>query len=224
MTDVAHHEWFIEQREIDRQVSRRGRVHAYEHLDPRTTALVVVDVVAFFVDESPYVRGIVPAINQLATSLRALGGTVAWVVPRTQAPTAAGREFYGDRVAELYASSGGDGLPRERLWRGLDVDPADLVADKPGPSAFFPGTCDLHDQLTARGITTLLVTGTVTNVCVESTVRDASALGYRVVLVADACAAGRDQDHNATLHVVYRSFGDVRCTDDVLSLLAASAP
>lgn len=222
--DVAHHDWFIEQREIDRHVSRRGRMHAYERIDPRTTALVVVDVVPFFVDESPYVRGIVPNINRLATTLRAIGGTVCWVVPRTTAPTPRTREFYGDRVAELYARSGGEGTPRERLWPGLDVDGADIVVDKPGPSAFFPGTCDLHDQLAAGGVTTLVITGTVTNVCVESTVRDASALDYRVVLVADACAAVRDQDHNATLHVVYRSFGDVRSTDDVIGLIEAERP
>lgn len=219
MTDVSRHEWFIEQREIERQVARRGRVHAYEHLDPRTTALVVVDVVPFFVEESAYVRGIVPSINGLARSLRARGGTVAWVVPRTQSPTAAAREFYGDRVAELYAGSGGEGAPRQRLWSGLDVSTTDVVTDKAGPSAFFPGTCDLHDLLTARGIATVLVTGTVTNVCVESTVRDAAALGYRVVLVADACAAVRDRDHNATLHVVYRSFGDVRSAAEVIDLL-----
>jgi len=75
----------------------------------------------------------------------------------------------------------------------------------------------------ARDVDTLVVTGTVTNVCVEHTVRDASAAGLRVILVADACAAVRDQDHNATLHVVYRSYGDVRSTEDVLRLLAASA-
>ena len=55
--------------------------------------------------------------------------------------------------------------------------------------------------------------------CVEATVREAAATGYRVVLVADACAANRDQDHHATLHVVHRSFGDVRSTDEVLGLL-----
>ncbi|KQX61846.1 cysteine hydrolase family protein [Angustibacter sp. Root456] len=219
--DVAHHEWSIDQREIDRHVARRGREHAYVRLDPRTTALVVVDVVPFFVEESAYVRGILPKVNRLAGALRAEGGTVAWVVPRTTAPSPVTREFFGDRVAELYSQSGGAGAPRERLWRGLDVDPADVVVDKSGPSAFFPGTCDLHDLLAARAIATLVVTGTVTNVCVESTVRDASALGYRVVLVADGCAAVRDRDHDATLHVVYRSFGDVRATDDVLALIQA---
>ena len=65
--------------------------------------------------------------------------------------------------------------------------------------------------------------GTVTNVCVEDTVRGASAPGLRVILVADACAAMRDQDHNATLHVVYRSYGDVRPTAEVLELIAAGA-
>ena len=55
--------------------------------------------------------------------------------------------------------------------------------------------------------------------CCESSARDASTLGYRVVLVADANAAMRDQDHNATLHTIYRSFGDVRPTREVVELL-----
>ena len=65
----------------------------------------------------------------------------------------------------------------------------------------------------------MLIAGTVTNVCCESSARDASTLGYRVVMVADANAAVRDQDHNATLHTVYRTFGDVRSTADILSLI-----
>lgn len=75
----------------------------------------------------------------------------------------------------------------------------------------------------ALDIATVLVTGTVTNVCVEDTVRGASSAGLRVILVADACAATRDQDHNATLHVVYRSYGDVRSTTEVLDLIGAGA-
>ncbi|HET8717817.1 MAG TPA: isochorismatase family protein [Nocardioidaceae bacterium] len=219
MTDVDHHDWRIEAREIERHISRRGRVHAYEWLDPQRTALVVVDLVPFFVEESAYCRGIVPRVNRLAGELRAAGGSVCWVIPGGNGPSPVAREFFGERVARTYATAGGVGPPRGRLWRGLDVDDADDVVEKPGPSAFFPGTCGAHDLLTERGVTTVVVVGTVTNVCVESTVRDASALGYRVVLVADACAAVRDQDHNATLHVVYRSFGDVRSTDEVVALI-----
>jgi nicotinamidase-related amidase len=44
-------------------------------------------------------------------------------------------------------------------------------------------------------------------------------LGFRVVMVADATAAARDEDHNATLHTIYRSFGDVRPTIEVLDLI-----
>lgn len=219
----AYHQWFIEPREIERQRSRRGRQHAYEWLDPRRTALVVVDIVPFFAQESAYCRGTVPNVNRLAAALRQQSGTVCWVVPGYEAPSEVTREFYGDRVADMYAKSGGEGEPRERLWKELDVDPGDVVVEKTAPSAFFPGKCGLHELLVQREVTTVIVSGTVTNVCVEATVRDGSTLDYRVILVADACSAPRDQDHNATLHVVYRSFGDVRSTADVLTLIDQGA-
>ena len=61
--------------------------------------------------------------------------------------------------------------------------------------------------------------GTVANVCCESTVRDAAGLGYRTIMVADANSAMRDEDLNATLHTVYRSFGDVRPTAELVDLI-----
>ena len=222
-TEVAHHEWVVEEREYLRHEARRGRRHAYEHLDPARTALVVVDVVPFFVQESPYVRGILPRVNALADGVRRAGGVVAWVVPGYSEPTPKDREFFGDVVAEAYARSGGEGEPIDRLDPTLAVADGDLVVEKLARSAWFPGSSELPGLLADRGVDTIVVAGTVTNVCVEATVRDASTTGLRVVLVADACAAGRDRDHNATLHVVYRSYGDVRSTEDVLGLLAGSA-
>lgn len=221
--DRADHRWSIEEREYERHEARRGRRHAFERIDPARTALVVVDVVPFFARDSAYVRGIVPRVNALATALRSAGGVVAWVVPAHATPSAKDREFFGDEVAERYARSGGEGPPASRLCPDLDVDPGDLVANKTARSAYFPGSSELPGLLADRGVDTLVVTGTVTNVCVEHTVRDASASGLRVILVADACAAMRDQDHNATLHVVYRSYGDVRPTAEVLDLVAAGA-
>lgn len=94
--------------------------------------------------------------------------------------------------------------------------------EKTGRSAWTPGSSELPELLAGRDVDTVVVAGTVTNVCVEHTVRDASAAGLRVILVADACAAMRDRDHNATLHVVYRSYGDVRPTAEVLEMLAAA--
>ncbi|MBT2212904.1 cysteine hydrolase family protein [Actinomadura sp. NEAU-AAG7] len=209
------HAWHIQEREYARQEERRGRRHAYEHIAPATTALVVIDMVPFFVSQSPYALGVVPNIARLAAGLRAAGGTVAWILP-TGPP--ARSEFYGPRVAELFDHRA-EGAPlRDRLWPRFRVDDQDIVVDKTAASAFFPGRCRLPHLLDQRGIDTVLITGTVTNVCCESSARDAGTLGYRVIMVADANAARTDQDHNATLHAIYRTFGDVRPTTDVLDL------
>ncbi|KRF35243.1 isochorismatase family cysteine hydrolase [Nocardioides sp. Soil805] len=220
-TDVAFHDWHIEEREYLRLEERRGRRHAFETLDPTRTALVVIDVVPFFVEESAYCRGIIPQVNLLAEELRSAGGTVAWVVPGYREPTPRDREHRGEEIAERYARSGGPGTPAERLWPELAVADGDVVAEKTAYSAFFPGSSDLPALLAARGVDTVVVTGTVTNVCVEASVRDAATLDLRVILVADACAATRDRDHNATLHVVHRSYGDVRPTAEVVDLIRA---
>lgn len=224
---VKVHDWSIAQREYERMESRRGRRHAYTHLDPARTALVVVDVMPFFVDDPdlPHTRGVLPPIVALAGALRAAGGTVAWVLSpgAGTAPTPATVEFLGEQVATAYATSGGTGSLRERLWPGFEVHPEDLLVEKTAASAFFPGRCDLPQLLQDRGVDTVVVTGMVTNVCCESSARDASTLGYRVVFVADANAAGNDAAHNATLNTIYRTFGDVRTTAEVLELIQEGA-
>ena len=60
----------IEEREYLRQEERRGCRHAFASLGPSCTALVVVDLVAFFIDENEYARGIVPRVNELADAAR----------------------------------------------------------------------------------------------------------------------------------------------------------
>jgi nicotinamidase-related amidase len=178
-------------------------------------------MVPFFVTQNPYCRGIVPNVVRLADGLRGVGGTVAWVVPAPghRHPTLA-EEFFGPEIARLYAGSAGDGPLRERLWPDFAVHEGDLLVEKTAASAFFPGSSNLPALLAARDIDTVLITGTVTNVCCESSARDACTTGYRIIMVADANAARRDADHNATLTTIYRSFGDVRPTDEVLALIA----
>jgi nicotinamidase-related amidase len=213
------HQWWINPRDYARHEARRGRRFAYDHLEPERTALVVVDMTAFFVAENPYCEGIVPRVSYLAESLRALGSTVAWVLPKPHAPSSWEQEFYGGETARLYASPDETREPADRLWNDLEVRSGDLVVEKSTPSAFFPGGSDLHEKLVSRGVDSVLITGTVSNVCCESTARDASAMGYRVVFIADATAASNDDAHNATLTTIYRSFGDVRSTIEVLDLL-----
>ncbi len=217
------HAWRIEDREYARQEERRGRRYAFETLEPGQSALVVIDMVRFFVSDSSYCLGIVPNISGIAAALRRAGGTVAWVVPAPADRQVVSEEFFGPEMAAAFRRSGGDGPVAGRIWEGFEVHPDDLLAEKTAFSAFFPGRCPLPSLLEERGITTVLVTGTVTNVCCESSARDASTLGYRVIMVADACAAMRDQDHNATLHTIYRSFGDVRPAAEVIGMIGSAA-
>ena len=177
-----------------------GRRHAFERLAPARTALVVIDMIPFFVAENAYCRGILPNIARLARALRKAGGTIAWVVPAPgHRHPALAEEFFGPEIARRYADSGGDGPPRARLWPELPVADEDLFAEKSAASAFFPGRSPLPGLLEARGIDTVLIAGTVTNVCCESSARDASTTGLRVIMVADANAARCDEDHNAAL-------------------------
>lgn len=180
-------------------------------------------MVPFFIEENPYCRGILPNISRLAAATRAAGGLVAWVLP---APAPQNQpwmnEFYGENVAALYANSGGVGTPYERMGGYFTPGIEDIVAEKTAASAFFPHRSNLSEQLQARDINTVVITGTVTNVCCESTARDAATLGYRVIMAADANAARRDEDHNASLYTIYRTFGDVRPTNEILAMICMS--
>jgi nicotinamidase-related amidase len=219
------HDWKITEREYARQVSRRGRLHAFEALEPATTALAVIDMVPFFSQANPYCRGIIPNINILAKALRDAGGVVAWVLPSADEPFPdLAVEFYGAEVAETFRTSGGEGELPAKLSAGLDHRLDDVFVEKSAASAFFPGLCALPQILTARDVETVIVAGTVTNVCCESSARDARTLGFRVIMAADANAARTDAEHNASLHTIYRSFGDVRPTAEILDLIVALTP
>lgn len=219
MPTPKQHQWRIATREYERHESRRGRRNAFERLDPAQTALVVIDMVPFFVAEHGYALGIVDPVRRVAAALRSAGGQVAWVLP--SADTVVNEEFFGSDVAAAFRTSGGAGESRERLWPGLAGDDEDLFVEKTASSAFFPGRCSLDASLRSRGVDTVLIAGTVANVCCESSARDASTLGYRVVMIADATAANSDDELNATLRTIYRSFGDVRPVDEIIELIAA---
>jgi Isochorismatase family len=154
------HAWRIEEREYRRQEERRGRRHAFGRLEPGRTALIVVDVVPFFAEESAYVRGIVPNIARLADAVRERGGTVVWVLPAVAPPTPLAVEFFGPGQAETFAGSGGSGSPRDRLWHEFTVHDADPIVEKSATSAFFPGRSPVPELLRDRGVDNVIITGT----------------------------------------------------------------
>jgi ureidoacrylate peracid hydrolase len=93
----------------------------------------------------------------------------------------------------------------------------EMVLRKITSSTFISTSLDLI--LHNMGIDTLVICGLVTNGCVESTVRDARDLGFRVILVSDACATWTRDLHENALRYISISHGNVRSTDDVISAM-----
>ena len=112
-----------------------------------------------------------------------------------------------------------DGEDGYEFWHLNDIRPEDAQITKTRYSAFIQGSSDVERHLRERGIDTLLITGTATNICCESTARDAMMLNFKVVMVADGARHPTDEEHNATLSALYGQFGDVQTVDEVLQSL-----
>ena len=222
------HKIHIPQEIIDSCIRFRGRRHAFEHLQPERTALVVIDMQNSWVEAGfsplhiPGTIDIIPNINALASAVRGAGGVVAWT--RSTFPedwTTRSYERFGspkwrDRIiADTVPGSYG-----HRIYGGMDVHADDIIVNKNRPSAFVQGSSALESELRTRGRDTLIITGTLTNACCESSARDAAALGFLNIMVSDAMATRTDVEHNATLVNVMQLVADVRTTGDVIAMLA----
>ena len=82
-------------------------------------------------------------------------------------------------------------------------------------SAFGAASPALDDLLQSYGIDTLLIAGTLRNVCCETTARDGVVLDYNVIMVSDANATLADTQHAAALNTFTMFFGDVMMADEV---------
>ena len=103
---------------------------------------------------------------------------------------------------------------------GFEIE--DEIVKKYRFSAFLPGASDLPARLRARGFDTVLITGTVTNVCCESSARDAMMSNFRVIMVSDGNAALTQAEHEASLTAFYLTFGDVMDTDMIIGLMTGA--
>ena len=214
-----------------RAIRARGRDHIFERIEAARTAHIVVDLQNGFMAEGapvevPTAREIVPNVNRICAALRQAGGTNVFLRytydPAESRPwTTRYSEYLSPERSAAHKTTFHRGAELWQLWPLLDVGTNDLIVDKTRFSAFVPGTCALNDMLEARGIDTLIVTGTLTNVCCESTTRDAMQRNYRVIFVADGNAALTDAEHNATLCNMATLFADVMTTAEVLAVLAA---
>jgi ureidoacrylate peracid hydrolase len=214
-----------------RVIRLQGKPFALEHIEAARAALVVVDMQNYYVaegypNESPTARAIVPNINRMAAALRAAGGRVVWV--QTDSAEALAKwgnhhkykltpENAARRLQKLSATDEGF-----KLYRTLEPRPDDLYVRKIKFSALVGESSKLDEVLRGHGVEILLIAGTKTNVCCESTARDASMMEYRVAMLSDANATLTDEEHAAALNGFQVSFGDVMTVDEALARLVAA--
>jgi ureidoacrylate peracid hydrolase len=213
-----------------RVAARCGTAHPFARLAARRTALAVIDMQNGFMRADlahalcPMAEHVVPAINRLARALRQAGGAVFWVQntcdARGETEWSVMQQMATPEARARRAAAMSEGMPGHALWPALDLRSGDEVVRKYRYSAFIQGGSDLPERLRARGIDTVLIAGTVTNCCCESSARDAMMLNFRTVMVSDGCAAVTDAEHSASLISFYLQFGDVLTVDECIAGLA----
>ena len=158
-------------------------------IDPARTALLVVDMQNCFVADSPIAAPlgaeVAGRLNRLADACRRAGITVIWT-RHVVRPDGSNTGLLGEVIPPVAAGIINDDAPTAALHSLMDVRPDDVVVGKPRFGSFH-GT-DLEVILRSRGIDTIVLGGINTNVCVDTTAREAAAREFRVLFLADGTA------------------------------------
>ena len=202
-------------------------------LAPGRTALLVVDMQRAFVDpgqdmEVPPDRETVPRIQELLAIFREKGLPVVFTefTYSSAAPLLVG-ELHPEHRPAPPGAPVGFGHPSSSCLAGgdnvhviADLAPraAELVVTKHYYDG-FNGTV-LDGALRARGVTTLVVTGTMTDICVLATVVGGFNREYRMVVVEDAVATLWPEIQRATLDIVRRAYARVVSAKEVADEMA----
>ena len=212
-------------------VERGAVLNSFPTLAPGRTALVNIDMQAVFLDErqiygNAHARDIVGAVNALSAAMRKAGAPVIWTrqTHTYDGPCAPPAWQYdeskpgvADGIAALQA-----GAPSQGLYAAMDVADGDIVIDKYRYGALSCPAGNLRRTLEELGPEMIVITGTLTNCCCETTAREANLAGLKVIVVADATATLTDEEHNAALLNLRLNFADVRTTAEVLAMIEAA--
>jgi ureidoacrylate peracid hydrolase len=190
-------------------------------LDPKTTAVLVIDMLNDFCVEpgplaNPAALQLCPAQNTVLDAVRGTGGTVIFVNEQHRTALAPVREF-AKRMTHTYEGSWGADVVDD-----LPVAEGDLVVLKRRYSGFFQSDLDL--TLRDRGIRSVVLMGVLTNICVRATAHDAFFLGYDTVVPSDCVGAMSEIEQQATLYDIATHFGWVSDAATVVKALTAQAP
>lgn len=199
-----------------------------ERWDPRWAALLVVDVQNDFADPkgSAAKRGedVSDSVAMVPRLIRLIDAARRALLPVVFIKTTHGE--WTDTPSWIYRKSQQKELNtcREGTWGaefyGVQPLATDRIVVKHRYSAFI--NTDLNTVLKAKGVESVLVTGIATNVCVETTARDAYMYDYYVTMVSDCAAAYDRKLHETTLENMRRHFGLVASSDEIIQIWEGS--
>jgi ureidoacrylate peracid hydrolase len=182
------HDLTMPQWAIDRVLWRQGKLHVFDDLNPCKTALIVIDLQNDFMIPECSLRPVkaavetVPHVNRLAATVRETGGKVFWIKHTADANALKEWSHYFSmskpELAQERIDAFTGGSRGHDLHPALDVKSEDETVLKYRFSAFIQGSSDLPARLKARDFEYVLIAGTVTNVCCESSARDAMMLNF----------------------------------------------
>ena len=218
---------------------RAARPYPFD-FEPAATALLIIDMQRDFVEPGGFgaalgndvtrLQAIVPVVRRLLDAFRGAG---LWIIHTQEAhrpdlsdcpPAKRARGNYAPRIGDvgpmgriLIAGEPGNDIVAE-----LAPLAGEMVMAKPGKGAFYATALD--ERLKARGISHLVLCGVTTEVCVQTTMREANDRGYECLLVEDATESYFPAFREATLEMVRAQGGIVGWTAPAAAVIAAIAP
>ncbi len=211
-----------------------------EQFDPKKMALLVIDLQVDFLDEDGYfarkgydpapLRSIIPVVKEMVAAARNAGCRIIWTRQGYRADLADVTPYdhwrsrrAGIDLTDPENSALVRGSPGFEILPELMPAKDDIVVDKTANGAFYQ--TDLEMVLKSQGISQLLFCGITTDVCVHTTLREATDRKFQCLLVPDACASADTYAHDAAIHMVTVEdgiFGVVATARDVIAGLSSA--
>jgi nicotinamidase-related amidase len=206
-------------------------------LDLSRTALVIIDMQRDFMEPGGFGETLGNDVSQLARAVAPIANVLA-AARKTGMLVIHTREGHEPDLSDAPPAKVERGAPSLRIGdpgpmgrilirgeAGHDIIPAlypidgEVVIDKPGKGAFY--ATELGDVLKHHGIENLLVCGVTTEVCVNTTVREANDRGYRCVVISDGCASYFPEFHEMGLRMIKAQGGIFGWVADSAAVLQA---
>jgi ureidoacrylate peracid hydrolase len=202
------------------------------NLEPKRTALINVDMQNAFVEGTPLSApggvALLRPVNRVADACRAAGIKVIHTLHVTRAD-GTNLGTMGELIEPVRAGYIREGSETAKLHPGVKVEKGDILLYKPRYGS-FTGT-DLDLVLRSNGIDTVIISGICTNICCETTAREAGMRDYRVFFLSDGTetfpAGGMtvEEIKRATLTTIGLAFARVLSVDECIALIKkGSAP